>query len=603
MSETTTVAAEPQEQTADRRAPSTLRRALVWTTIVGVVAAGTAGLAASDLVAPPSDGGRAARYVPADGAATLTTAADGTRAVHEHARGTGPGLLLELPASAAAGFFGEYPEAALRNMQLWRETITPIDDPDDVPTSTLYLLGDAGVSMLSVTGGQIGFAFSPALVMLPADAAPGAHWTGSGSAVPSGALGYTVSGEVAAGDAGCLLATTDTRYSEASSGEVLLAITETITWCPGRGAIRDVGTVNGDPVDYSSVELPAGGLGAAGLVTEPAPPDWADAADWRSRELSFVISDPAFGDSPQGMPFDGLAATTSDGTLVSAIGARLVAYTVDGTTATRTWKASPGGDLLALSAIGEVTLVSTSQRRLLAYDGRGARLWAVEFPDVVLSPPTAGPDGDILAVSLDGTLRRLDLATGETLWSTALRTDVEAPPAVGDGIVVVVDRGGTVIAHSLADGSERWRTRYDGAELVAAGEGVVVVQSSGADVWALDPANGAVRWDSEHRGVGRQLLVMSGVVVAQSDESAAAWAVDGDGTMLWSSDATEGLFGDGERFVLVGLSGLEVRTPDGEVLGEVELGEASIGVSRVVMPMPHGIRVLQSNTTGMEVGG
>jgi len=229
-------------------------------------------------------------------------------------------------------------------------------------------------------------------------------------------------------------------------------------------------------------------------------------------------------------------------------------------------------------------------------------LWAVEFPDVVLAAPTPAPDGDIVAVSLDGTLRRLDLATGAELWSAALRTDVESAVAVGEGIAVVVDRGGAIMARSLADGSARWATELYGAARAAAGDGVVAVQGITSDVWALDPADGSVRWDARHRGVGRGVVVMAGLVVSQTDEMTTAWTAGG-GTERWSSTATEAMLVDGARFTLVGRSGLEVRTPDGGVVGEAELGEAFIGVSRVVLPSPHGIRVLQSNTTGMEMGG
>ncbi len=604
MSDTTTVAAEPSEQPAAQTTTvSPLRRALVWVTILGVVAVGTTGLAASDLTPGPSRGGIAARFAPADGTATLWTASDGTRSVHENARDTGPAMLLELPANAAYGIFAELPESTVRTMELWRETVTYLDQPENSAVSTLYALDDAGVSMLTATGGAVGFAYSPALVVLPADAAPGVTWTGEGAAMPAGLLDYTTTGEVTAGEGGCLITVTDTRYLDPTSGAELLDVRETATWCPGRGIVHDIGIVDGEKMTYESTPLPeSGGLGRADLVTRPARYAWTDAERWRARELEFTVSDPGFGESPQGTPFDGLATTLTDGTVVAAVGSRLASYTVDGGAATRGWLASPGGDLIALSAIGDITVVSTAERRLVAYDERGARLWAVSFPDVVLAPPAAAPDGDLVAVSVDGTLRRMDLATGETVWSTALRTDVESTPAVGSGLAVVVDRGGAVRARSLADGSSEWTADLVGAERAVAGEGVVAVQGVNADVWVLDPRDGSVRWDADRRGLGRSILVSDGLVVAQGDAGTAAWSVD-DGEELWSSPASEELLGGDGRFVLVSTSGLEVRDAAGEVVGEVELGEIFIGVTRMVLPTPHGIRVLQSNTTGMEVRG
>ena len=603
MSDTTTVAAEPSEEPAVQRPVSPLRRALVWVTIIGVVAVGTAGLAASDLSPAPVTGGAAARFMPHDGSATLWTDSDGARAIHENARDTGPAMLLELPANAAYGIFTENDDATLRGMDLWRETVTYLDEPDNSPVSTLYVLDPAGISMLAATGGPVGFSYSPALVVLPADAAPGATWTGSGAAMPAGLLEYTTSGEVEAGEDGCLVTVTDTRYIDPDTRSELLVVEETATWCPGRGIVHDVGVVNGEEDTYASVELPeTGGFGRSDLVTRPSASDWADAERWRARDLAFVIADPGFGDSPQGTPFDGLAATLEDGTLVAAAGSRLVSYTVEGGVATRGWLASPGGDLITLAAIGDVTLVSTAERRLIAYDDRGARLWSVSFPDVVLAPPAAAPDDDIVAVSVDGTVRRIDLATGETVWSAALRTDVESTPAVAGGVAVVVDRGGAVIARSLTDGAPRWTVELVGAERAAGGDGVIAVQGVSADVWVLDPATGEVRWDADRPGLGRGILVTGGLVVAQGESGTTAWSVDG-GEERWSSTASENLLvGDG-RFVLVTAGGLEVRDADGEPVGEVLLGEAPLGVTRVVLPTPHGVLVVQSNTTGMEVRG
>jgi outer membrane protein assembly factor BamB len=595
---TTTVAAEHDEQPAQPRPVSPLRRALVWVAVIGVVVAGSAGLAASDLTTPAVRGGAAARFVPGDGTASLVTAADGARTVRENARDTGPGLLLELPSLAGAHFFEERTSESLTSAQLWRESLTYLDD-DSPQNTTLYELDDRGVSMLTSLGGEVGFSYSPGLVVLPADAAPGVTWQGEGAAMPGNLYSYRMTGEIAAAAEGCLLATTDTRYIEPESGDEVLVILEEATWCPGRGIVLDEGDVSGTRVSFTSEQLPSTGGLARDVVTEPAASEWDEASRWRARDLAFQLSDPAYGDSPQGVPFDGLAAVTSNGTLVASIGSRLAGYTVEGTTATRSWVASPGGDLLEVTAIGEVTLVTTAERRLLAYDERGARLWSMRFPDVVVASPTPAGDGDIVVVSLDGTLRRIDLATGETVWSVALRTDVSEAPAVGGGLVVIVDRGGTVLARSLADGAERWSTELASAERAAIGDGLVAVQGSTGAVWALEARDGARRWDSDQLGVSRRIVVLDGTVVAQSDEGTVAW--DAAGHRIWSSAASEALVSDGDHLVLAGAQALERRAPDGELFDEVEIGPGPLGATRVVLATQGGIRILHSNTTGVEV--
>lgn len=599
MSDTTTVAAEPNEQPAGRPPHSAMRRALAWGAIVGVVALGSAGLAVSDLTLPPVEGGAAARFVPADGAAMLVTAADGARSVHEHARSTGPGLLLELPALVGSPVFEGADQDELGGVQLWRESVTRLDE--DLPqNTTLYRLDGRGVSMLASIGGEVGFSYSPAIVMLPADAAPGATWEGEGAAMPADLLRYRMTGELARADDGCLLATTDTRYLDPGTGAELLAISESATWCPGRGIVRDEGVVAGERVSFTSAELPElGGLGDP-VATEGVVADWTTASGWRSRPLALQVSDPVYGESPQGVPLDGLTAPTPDGGFVAALGSRLARYTVEGATATRHWVASPGGDMLTLTTMGEVTLVSTTERRLLAYDGRGARLWATRFPDVVAAVPVAAPDGDVAVVSLDGTVRRIDLATGETVWSAALRTDVSEPLAVDAEVVVAVDRGGAVLARSLADGTERWSVELPSAERAVAGDGTVAVQGANSDIWALDALDGSVHWDSDHAGIARSLRVVDGWVVSQSDEGTVAWAA-ADGERMWSSPATEALLSDGARLVLVGAASVELREPDGSLLEQLAIDAAPFGVTRMHLPTAGGIRILHTNATAIEV--
>ncbi len=591
---------EPEPEPAPEPA-SRGRRALAWVSVLAVVVLGAGSLAAADLPAAPLAGGEAARFVPADGAAMLVTSSDGSRAVHESARDTGPSLLLDLPGLAGGQVFSSMPAEGLETLQLWRESITPLEG-DRPQSSTIHVLDDRGVSMLTSIGGEVGFVYTPSIVLLPADAAPGATWEGEGDAMPGGILRYTIRGEVTAGDEGCLVATSDSRYLAADSDEALLELHEAATWCPGRGVVAATADVSGEPTGFASVPLPpAAELDRDAPRTESAPPAWS-AGDWRGRDLSFVLSDPVYGDAEQGTPFDGLAATTASGVLVSSFSSRLVAYGVEDAVATRRWVASPGGDLLTLTAIGDVVLAATAARRLVAYDDHGVRLWATSFPDVLAAPLSAAPGGDTVAVSLDGTLRRLDLATGEELWSVDLRTDIDAAPAVVGDAVVLVDRGGAVLARSLADGAEVWSTEVPLAERAAAGDGIVAVQRSSGGIHVLDAADGSALWRGDQDGAGRAVAVAAGRVLARTDEGVQAW--DAEGAALWSSPAGDWLaVGAAGRVVLVGAGAVELRDRDGRVLERVELAAADLGVSRLHVPTERGILVVQSNTTGFEVGG
>ncbi len=600
MSETTTIiAAVPGEQPASVRPISPWRRALVWIVVPGLVAAGTVALAAADRGAPETRGGAAARFVPPDGYAALVTGDDGTREIHESARDTGPSLLLELPRLAAGTQFSALSEDTLRTAQLWRETVTSLDD--DPQITTTYLLDEQGISTVAVTGGTVGFSYSPPLVTLPADAAPGVRWTGAGAAMPANLLDYRTTGEITAGEHGCLVATTETLYSKPGAAEVLLRVAEAATWCPGRGVVADDGVVNDTAVSFRSQELAATGAGITRVSTSEAQRDWSGASGWRGSPLAFRLVDPVYGESELGLPLDGLLAATSSGRIVASMTGRLQSFVVEGGTATRDWVAAPGGDPLALSTAGELTLVSTSERRLLAYDERGRRLWSLEFPDVVLAHPVAVGD-DLVVVSLDGTLRRIHAATGETVWSIGLRTDVDETPAIADGAIVVVDRGGTVRAHELTDGSERWSVELTGAMRAVSGAGLVVVQAQVSDVWALDPADGATHWHAVQRGVARGLVVAGDLVVTQSDEgSAARDAVTGE--PRWTDAAGEALFTDGARIVLIGARSVDVRGRDGEPLSHTTIEEVQLGATRLYLDGSAGIRVIETTGTGLVVGG
>ena len=53
------------------------------------------------------------------------------------------------------------------------------------------------------------------------------------------------------------------------------------------------------------------------------------------------------------------------------------------------WRAHPGGTLVTLASFGNVIVVTTSERRLVAYTDTGARLWSRELGEV--GPESGGP--------------------------------------------------------------------------------------------------------------------------------------------------------------------------------------------------------------------
>lgn len=110
------------------------------------------------------------------------------------------------------------------------------------------------------------------------------------------------------------------------------------------------------------------------------------------------------------------------------------------------------------------------------------------------SPALAG--GDVYAASRDGTVVRLDGATGQTRW----RVSAGAPLSAGVGsdgrLAVVASDEGEVFALDADNGSVRWRARVSSEVLAPpkVGEGLVLVRSADNRVFAFGAEDGKRRW-------------------------------------------------------------------------------------------------------------
>jgi outer membrane protein assembly factor BamB len=134
------------------------------------------------------------------------------------------------------------------------------------------------------------------------------------------------------------------------------------------------------------------------------------------------------------------------------------------------------------------TLASSVQLRTLwsARIGRGG--------DAVLSPAVAS--GSVYAAARDGTVVRLDAATGRELWRAQTGQTLSGGVGAGGEVVTVGTSEGEVIALDASDGSMRWRARVSSEVLAAptvSGD-VVVVRCSDSRVFALDARDGKRRW-------------------------------------------------------------------------------------------------------------
>jgi len=110
------------------------------------------------------------------------------------------------------------------------------------------------------------------------------------------------------------------------------------------------------------------------------------------------------------------------------------------------------------------------------------------------SPVLAGDD--VYAASRDGTVMRIDAASGATRWRVALESRLSAGVGADGATVVVATDEGEVVALNAADGAPRWRASVSSEVLAtpAVGEGLAVVRSADNRVFAFEAADGKRRW-------------------------------------------------------------------------------------------------------------
>jgi outer membrane protein assembly factor BamB len=101
----------------------------------------------------------------------------------------------------------------------------------------------------------------------------------------------------------------------------------------------------------------------------------------------------------------------------------------------------------------------------------------------------------IYAAATDGTLMRLDVATGRVVWKTSANKPLSAGPGAGESVVVVGTAKGEVLAFD-ADGKPLW-TAHVSSEVIApprVSGTIVIVFSGDGRVYGLAAADGKTAW-------------------------------------------------------------------------------------------------------------
>jgi outer membrane protein assembly factor BamB len=111
----------------------------------------------------------------------------------------------------------------------------------------------------------------------------------------------------------------------------------------------------------------------------------------------------------------------------------------------------------------------------------------------IFSPAAAGDS--VYAAANDGSITRLDAASGRQLWRVSAGERLTGGVGAGAGLVVVGSGKGEVLAFD-SDGTALWKAQVSSEVLAApqVGQDLVVVRSADGRIFGLDAKNGKRKW-------------------------------------------------------------------------------------------------------------
>lgn len=160
---------------------------------------------------------------------------------------------------------------------------------------------------------------------------------------------------------------------------------------------------------------------------------------------------------------------------------------------------------------------------------------------------TPAQDKDaIFAAGADGTIVRLDAATGKEIWRIAAGETLSGGVGAGENLVLVGSPKGMVLAFDQ-NGKALWKSKVSSEVLSApkVSGGVVVVRSGDSRIFGLDAVDGKRKWVYERATPSLSLRSSAGVVL---DGGAAYVGFAGgklvalkadDGRVLWETSVAQ----------------------------------------------------------------
>jgi outer membrane protein assembly factor BamB len=216
------------------------------------------------------------------------------------------------------------------------------------------------------------------------------------------------------------------------------------------------------------------------------------------------------------------ALAVADGRVHAADGPNL--FTLQATDGVERWRVALDGWTYTLDGAGGVLVAGTRGGGVHVHSAiDGSEMWKTKDAQQTYENPASGPCviGDSVYYYGGGSLRSVELTTGQLQWALPLGEDVPSRPVLHRGLLFLCS-GTRVFAVDEQTGAERWR--FDAPVVlftspVVSEQGVFVADYLGT-VFALDPANGTVRWHARtggRQGADPAVLADDTVLVGSGD--------------------------------------------------------------------------------------
>ena len=205
---------------------------------------------------------------------------------------------------------------------------------------------------------------------------------------------------------------------------------------------------------------------------------------------------------------------------------------------------------LAIMLVGGITYVASSLGKVLAIDDASATVkWKRSFDMPVTAGPVVSQNAVYVALG-DGSVQKLNISSGETIWQYNTNAAVENAISVSEGIVACVNANNRVFALDDESGSLKWRReRPKSAEFSMYSQsaplienGIVYAGFSDGYLVAYSAQNGPAIWTRELAPDARfkdldvkPLRIDNTLYVATSSGGLYALSAD-DGSTLWQRD-------------------------------------------------------------------